>query len=155
MSKFPLDILRKYVFPHTKSDDPDVLLGAAFGEDVALTKIGDVILASHVDPIVGASANIGWLAVHVACNDIATSGIAPRWILLLVLVPNMEDVGLLQSIMSDAQRAASELQVSIVGGHTGYSAGLSRPLAAVTAFGTLSDRQPIYTGVPVLGSRYL
>ena len=33
--------------------DPDVVLGGGFGED---------ILASHVDPIIGAIGNIGWLA---------------------------------------------------------------------------------------------
>jgi len=41
---------------------------------------------------IGAIGNIGWLAVHVACNDVATAGIPPRWLLLLVLVPSMEDV---------------------------------------------------------------
>jgi len=155
MSKFPLDILQKAVFPYAESQDPDVLLGAAFGEDVALTKVGNCILASHVDPIVGAISNIGWLAVHVACNDIATSGIAPRWILLLVLVPRLEDVDLLQSIMRDARKATSELSISIIGGHTGYSAGLSRPLVAVTALGTLVDREPIYTGGAQHGDRIL
>ncbi|MGD8522593.1 MAG: hypothetical protein PVF56_15705, partial [Desulfobacterales bacterium] len=74
MSKFSLDVLEKRVFPFTSTDDPDVILGAAFGEDVALTQIGGDILISHVDPIIGAIGNIGWLAVNVACNDVATSG---------------------------------------------------------------------------------
>jgi len=82
MSKFSLEVLKRRVFPFTQADDPDILLGAAFGEDVALTRVGGDILASHVDPIVGAIGDIGWLAVHVACNDIATSGIPPRWIQL-------------------------------------------------------------------------
>ncbi|BCO31265.1 hypothetical protein TspCOW1_13680 [Thiohalobacter sp. COW1] len=42
-----------------------MILGASFGEDVALTRVGDDILVSHMDPIVGAIGNIGWLAVHV------------------------------------------------------------------------------------------
>ena len=87
MSKFSFDVLKRRVFPYTATDDPDVILGAAFGEDVALTRVGDDVLVSHVDPIVGAVGKIGWLAVHVACNDIAASGIVPRWVLLLVLVP--------------------------------------------------------------------
>ena len=77
MSKFSLDVLNRCVFPLLKSDDPDVVLGAEFGEDVALTRVGGDILASHVDPIVGAVQGIGWLAVHVACNDIATCGAPP------------------------------------------------------------------------------
>jgi len=50
MSKFSLDVLERCVFPFVKTEDPDVLLGAAFGEDVALTRIGGVVLVSHVDP---------------------------------------------------------------------------------------------------------
>lgn len=145
MSKFSLDVLEKCVYPFTGTRDPDVLLGASFGEDIALTRVGSDILASHVDPIVGAIGNIGWLAVHISCNDIATSGIPPRWILVLVLVPNPEDEELLFEIMKDINRAAEEIDVSVIGGHTGYSSGISRPLVSVTALGTASGRIPVRT----------
>ena len=145
MSKFSLDVLNKRVFPFVGSSDPDVLLDATFGEDVALTRIGGDILASHVDPIVGAVGNIGWLAVHVACNDIAASGVCPRWILLLVLVPGADETELLEQIMRDASRAAAELNVGIIGGHTGYSSGISRPVVSVTALGVASGRKPLRT----------
>jgi len=42
MSKFSLDVLQKRVFPFTKTEDPDVILGAVFGEDVALTQVGGI-----------------------------------------------------------------------------------------------------------------
>jgi hydrogenase expression/formation protein HypE len=155
VSKFSLDVLQRRVFPFVEAGDPDVILGAAFGEDVALTRVGGDILVSHVDPIVGAIGSIGWLAVHVACNDIATSGIPPRWIQLLVLVPRMEDEELLEQIMRDASRAAGEIGASIIGGHTGYSAALSRPLVAVTALGTASGREPVRTGGARAGDHVL
>jgi hydrogenase expression/formation protein HypE len=155
MSKFSLDVLQRCVFPFTASDDPDVILGATFGEDVALTRVGGDILVSHLDPIVGAIGNIGWLAVHVACNDIATTGIPPRWILPLVLVPRPEDEGLLQRIMRDADRAAREIGVSIIGGHSGYSANLARPLVAVTALGTAEGRAPLRTRGARVGDQVL
>jgi hydrogenase expression/formation protein HypE len=145
VSKFSLDVLEKRVFPFVGSSDPDVLLKATFGEDVALTKVGGDILASHVDPIVGAVGNIGWLAVHVACNDIASSGIRPRWVQLLVLVPGEEETELLEQIMRDASRAAEDLGVAIVGGHTGYSSGISRPVVAVTSLGVAAGRVPLHT----------
>lgn len=34
MSKFSLEVLNKYVHPYLKCHDPDVILGAVFGEDV-------------------------------------------------------------------------------------------------------------------------
>jgi len=155
MSKFSLDVLEKRVFPFVGNNDPDIILGAAFGEDVALTRIGGDVLVSHVDPIVGAISNIGWLAVHVACNDIATSGAPPRWILLLVLVPALDDEDLLEQIMRDASRAAKEIGVSIIGGHTGYSSGLSRSLVAVTAMGTASGRKLVRTSGAQTGDHVL
>jgi hydrogenase maturation factor len=145
VSKFSFDVLEKCVYPFTKTMDPDVLLGASFGEDIALTRVGNDILVSHVDPIVGAIGNIGWLAVHISCNDIATSGVPPRWILVLVLVPNPEDEELLRKIMQDINRAATEVGVSIIGGHTGYSSGISRPLVAVTTLGTADGRTLVRT----------
>jgi len=39
MSKFSLEVLERRVFPFIETEDPDVILGAAFGEDVAL-KLG-------------------------------------------------------------------------------------------------------------------
>jgi hydrogenase expression/formation protein HypE len=145
VSKFSLEVLNRIVFPHFHSEDPDILQGAVFGEDVALTRVGGDVLVSHVDPIVGAVQNIGWLAVHVACNDIATTGAPPQWIQLLVLVPLQDDEALLEEIMRDVAKAAEETGTSIIGGHTGYSAALTRPLVAVTALGTMQGRQPVLT----------
>jgi hydrogenase expression/formation protein HypE len=122
---------------------------------MALTRIGGDVLVSHVDPIVGALGNIGWLAVHVACNDVATSGALPRWILLLVLVPTLDDEDLLEQIMRDADRAAKEIGASIIGGHTGYSSGLSRSLVSVTALGTASGRRLVRTRGAQIGDHVL
>jgi hydrogenase expression/formation protein HypE len=144
MSKFALDVLERCVFPFAApTADPDVLVGAAFGEDAALTRVGDGVLVSHVDPIIGAIEGIGWLAVHVACNDVATTGVAPRWLQVLVIVPRQEDEALLAQIMQDVGRAAREVGASVIGGHTGYSAGVSRPLVAVTAFGAAPTGAPL------------
>jgi len=155
MSKFTLEVLQQYVYPHFQVSDADVFLGSSFGEDVALTRMGGSLLASHMDPIVGAVNHIGWLAVHVACNDIATCGAAPRWLQLLVLVPGKEDVVLMARIISDAARAARETGATIVGGHTGYSAALSRPLVAVTALAPLEGKEPVLTRGGKYGDRIL
>ncbi|MFW5714207.1 MAG: AIR synthase family protein [Brevefilum sp.] len=145
MPKFPLHALQHSVYSQFQSDDKDVVVGSAFGEDVALTRVGDDLLASHLDPIEGAVQDIGWLAVHVACNDIATCGARPRWIQLLVMVPRGDEIALLETIMGDVSRAAKEVGAVIIGGHTEYSDNLSRPLVAVTAFGLLEGKEPVLT----------
>jgi hydrogenase expression/formation protein HypE len=67
----------------------------------------------------------------------------------------MEDVELLERIMRNAGRAAEEIGASIIGGHTGYSAGLFSPLVAVTALGTASGRELVPTGGANVGDRVL
>jgi hydrogenase expression/formation protein HypE len=57
--------------------------------------------------------------------------------------------------MRDASRAAGEIGASIVGGHTGYSASLSRPLVAVTALGTVSGHEMVLTGGAHVGDQVL
>ncbi len=146
MSKFSLETLMECVYPFTKTNDDDsVILGSTFGEDVALVQIGNDILLSHVDPIVGAVSGIGWLAMHVSCNDIACSGIPPKWAQILILVPNKEDTELVKTIMTDAAKAAEEIGVSIIGGHTGYSSGISRPVVAVTAMAPAGNHRTVGT----------
>lgn len=34
MSKFSLDVLKRRIFPFVEAHDPDIILGAVFGEDV-------------------------------------------------------------------------------------------------------------------------
>ena len=147
MAKFSFEVMQECVYPFTvkESEDPDVILGSAFGEDVAVTRVGDDLLLSHVDPIVGAVNGIGWLAVHVACNDIAASGIKPRWIQLLVMLPSQEDTNDLKQIMCDAARAARSLNVTIIGGHTEASNGLKRPLVAATALAPACGKRVVRT----------
>ena len=78
MSKFSLDVLKRCVYSFVGTYDTDVILGSAFGEDVALTRIRGDILVSHVYPIVAANGNIGWMAARILCNDAAPSEIPPR-----------------------------------------------------------------------------
>ncbi len=138
MSKFSREVMNRAVYGplSQQAEDPSVVMGSVFGEDIALVRGGGGrLMASHVDPIVGAAAGLGKLAVHVACNDLAAGGVRPRWIQLLVLVPGRDDGDSLKRIMEEAVSAAGEIGAVIVGGHSGYTSALSRPLAAVTAFG--------------------
>jgi len=155
LSKFSYETLKECVYPYQGAKDPDVLLGPEFGEDVSLTRFGNGILASHVDPIIGAIENIGRLAVHISCNDIATAGIRPRWILTLVLVPDPQDKNLVKEIMQDINTAAQEINVAVIGGHTGYSSGITRPLVSVTALGTSAKQTPIRTSGARIGDHIL
>ena len=154
MSKFSRSVLDRAVYAPLarQKKDPSVVMGSHFGEDIALVDAGGALIASHVDPIVGAAEGIGRLAVHVACNDLASSAIRPRWLQVLVLLPSRGGEALLRSIMDDAVTAADGVGAVIVGGHSGYTSALSRPLVAVTALG-VAEGAVVSTGGAQVGDR--
>ena len=136
VGKIPGELLRKYVLKRLGSYRSDVVVGPREGVDVSvLSAGGDLVVIAHSDPIVGALKKIGWLAVHIACNDVATSGAEPRWILPTILLPEKWSESMVDEITGDIDAAARELGVAVVGGHSGYAAGSSRPIVVVTALG--------------------
>ena len=136
MGKIPGNLLRKYVLSRIGASRRDVIVGPGEGIDVSVMSAGKgAVVVAHCDPIVGALRRIGWLAVHIACNDVATAGVEPKWVLPTILLPEEWSEELLDGITSDIDRAAKELGVAVVGGHTGYAPGVSRPVVVVTAIG--------------------
>jgi hydrogenase expression/formation protein HypE len=80
------------------------------------------------DPVTGTASDIGWLAVHVNANDVACRGARPRWFLCDLLLPEKSNAGLVNTIMKQVDKAAKQVGVAIVGGHTEVTPGLKRPI---------------------------
>jgi hydrogenase expression/formation protein HypE len=130
--------LATIVFPRHGTRRADVLVRAGIGRDAAIVDFGAESAVLSTDPITGAGNNAGWLAVQIGCNDVATAGAEPVGVLVtLLLAPEtaLEDA---QRIMTDAHRAAEELRVEIIGGHSEITAGLPRSIAVVTALGRVA-----------------
>ncbi|RLF07597.1 MAG: AIR synthase, partial [Thermoprotei archaeon] len=115
--------------------DKRVLVGPGVGEDAAIIDMGDRVLVAHCDPITGATRNLGWLAVNVAANDVASKGARPRWLLLALLLREGAERGELEAILSQVDEACRRLGVAVVGGHTELVVGLPRTVAAATVMG--------------------
>jgi len=145
VGKIPGNLLRKYVLRRTGSDRDDVIVGPGEGIDVSvLSAGGDLVIVAHSDPIVGALKRIGWLAVHIACNDVATAGVEPRWVLPTILLPEEWGEDMVDEVTRDVDEAARELGAAVVGGHTGYAVGSRRPIVVVTAIG-IGERGKVLT----------
>ena len=131
--KLPIAAL-KQVLGSIKADglvvQPDV------GVDVGVTTTKGKFLVSSSDPITGALERIGWYAVNISANDVATSGIMPDTINTIALFPEGTSIGEIKSVMSDINRTAAGLGIAVAGGHTEITPGLHRPIVAVTAFGS-------------------
>ncbi len=144
--KVPPKILEKYIFGRIGVFDSRVLVGPGIGEDAAVIDFGDKVLVVHSDPITGASRNIGWLALCVSTNDVATRGAVPRWVSMVILLPEGFNEDLLNNITAEIDEAAKRLGIMIVCGHTEVTPGLDRPILISTAFGEADKNRFVTTG---------
>jgi hydrogenase maturation factor len=94
-----------------------------------VVEVGDRCLVLKTDPITFATDEIGWYAVHINANDIATSCATPKWFLATVLLPaGQATEELARRIMRQMGEACAEIGASLVGGHTEITYGLDRPI---------------------------
>lgn len=126
--KIPSNVLVRNVFHYRGTKDPSVILGSSIGEDAALVSLGEKILVLKTDPVTGATSDMGWLAVHINANDVACRGARPRWFLCDLLLPEKSDSTLIDEIMSQVDKAARQIGVSVVGGHSEVTPGLRKPI---------------------------
>ena len=67
--------------------------------------MGDRYMVVKTDPITFATDQIGWYAVNVNANDVATSGARPLWMLNTVLLPEGKTTpALVESILAQIAR---------------------------------------------------
>ena len=85
--KVSADVLRRLVFPYTGVKSDRVIKGPSIGEDAAVLDMGEKAFIVKANPITGAESRIGWLAVHINANDVATCGARPEWFVATVLLP--------------------------------------------------------------------
>jgi len=143
--------------------DPRVLLGPGIGLDCAVIDLGERMLVIKSDPITFASDAIGWYAVQVNANDIATTGAEPRWFLGTLLMPEGKaSAQMAEEIAGQLFSACRTLGISAVGGHTEVTHGIDHPILAGTLIGEVrrdglvtprgarpGDRLLLPKGVPI------
>ena len=144
--KLPQDVLKRVVFERLGVHSDRVLQGPGVGEDAAVIEMGDRVVVVATDPITGAVGNVGWLAVHINANDVASTGARPLWFLCVTLLPEGNDEGLLEGIMEQIHEACIEVGVALVGGHTETTPGLDRPILIGFMMGEASKEDYVTTG---------
>lgn len=126
----PPEVLERLVFTHLGRENPDLILGPGIGQDASLIRFGDKILVASTDPITGSIEDIGWLAVHINANDVATFGVQPKWFLTSIMLPPGSTESEVGRIMEQIDNAANDLGIAVAGGHTEITKGLDRPIVA-------------------------
>lgn len=144
IGKVPNELLEKIVFGNIRTKRDEVLVRASIGEDTAVMDLGGDLCVLSTDPITGATKELGALAVHVSCNDAATKGAEPVGLLLTILCPENTSEDELELVMKEAGKAASEINVEIIGGHTEVTDAVNRMVLSTTVVARMK-RQDLYT----------
>ena len=128
-------LLEEIVFKNITFKRPEVITRPGIGEDCAVVDFGSYECVMSTDPITAAVGEIGRLAVHISCNDIASNGVEPLGILLAVMLPEGTTEEQVEELMKQAGQASEELGVEIIGGHTEITPAVNKPVIVSTAIG--------------------
>lgn len=150
IGKVPIKVLKEIIFSNIKHRRPEVLVRPGIGEDCAVIDFGKYVCVMSTDPITGAIKDIGSLAVHISCNDIASSGVEPLGVMLTAMAPPGTTKEDLDYVMADANKAAASINVEIIGGHTEITNSVNRMIISATAMGKqLKDKLILTRGAEV------
>ncbi len=155
LGKIPTEVLQKIVFKNLGAKRGDVVLSSSIGEDAAIVKAGNHVLAISSDPITGAEEWLGWLAVHVNANDIATRGVQPLWFNSIILLPKSSSAKLVEKICKQMDKAACQLDVAIVGGHCEVTPGIDHPIVTGCAIGVAENGKYVTCGGARIGDQII
>jgi hydrogenase maturation factor len=144
--KIPIKLLKDIVFKNLGAKRDEVVLGPSPGIDGAAIRIGNKFLIVSMDPITGALERIGWLAVNVNANDVATFGCEPLFFASCILLPEKSGKRILEKISKQMNDAARDLGIAIVGGHCETKPGLKDPIVIGCMMGLTENGKCVTAG---------
>lgn len=125
------------------------------GFDSGVHLIDDKYLVVSTDPCIGVPEKwFGWLLIHYAASDVALFGAKPEFCTINLLGPPSTKPEIFYEIMKQACKAADELEMAIVTGHTGTYHGLTNLAGVCTAYGKV-DKEKLITPGNVKAGDYL
>jgi hydrogenase expression/formation protein HypE len=140
--KLPARLLRKLLESCAAPASSGVVLGPRYGEDAAVIETSGKYLVAKTDPITFTADRIGWYAVNINANDLATMGARPRWFLATFLFPEGHTTeALVEKIFGETLRACRELGITLSGGHTEITVGLDRPIVVGQMLGEVEPHK--------------
>lgn len=143
--KLPQQYLASLLKTYTHLD-ARVVVGPQIGEDAAVIDMGSHYLIAKSDPITFATDQIGYYAVQVNANDIATRGGTPKWFLATILLPEQTTTAaLVEEIFAQLSTACQALGITLIGGHTEITYGIDRPIVSGHMLGEVAKDQLITT----------
>jgi hydrogenase expression/formation protein HypE len=149
--KLDFDDLRDIILNNKTIKRNEVKVRNDVGEDCTVIDFGEYEGIFSTDPITGANENAGKLAVHINCNDIASSGGEPIGILVTILAPVSSSLEEINKVMNEIDEEAAKINVEIIGGHTEVTSAVNKMVISVTVIGKNLKGKSIKTAGAELG----
>jgi hydrogenase maturation factor len=143
--KVPHRLLKRLLSIVTKPGR-EVIVGPSVGEDAFAVGIGETTVVASTDPITFTTEHIGYYAVNVNANDVATMGARPRWFMATALVPPRTSNRVLAGLFSELDKACVDLGIRLCGGHTEVTSAVTRPVVIGAMIGTVLRRKLVRPG---------
>lgn len=124
----------------------EVLLRSGVGEDCAALDFNGEACVLSTDPLTGATENAGSLAVHISCNDVASSGAQPEAMLVTLLIPPDKTLEDIEQVVDELASTADALGIDIIGGHTEVTDAVKRIVISTTVIGRTKSERLITSG---------
>ncbi|SFC44389.1 AIR synthase family protein [Clostridium uliginosum] len=153
--KLDFEDLRKIILDNKTIKRKEVKVRNDVGEDCAIIDFGNCEGIFSTDPITGASKNVGKLAVHINCNDIASAGGEPIAIMITILAPTSSTLDEINQVMSEINEEAAKIGVEIIGGHTEVTTAVNKMVISITAIGKNLIGKSIKTAGAQLGDEII
>ena len=144
VGKLPMELLSR-LLSQVEITDPRVVLGPKLGEDAALIDLGDRLLVAKTDPITFATDLIGWYAVQINANDLASMGAKPLWFMATLLLPEETTPKQVEAIFGQLIGACRDLDIALIGGHTEVTYQLPRPIIVGAMLGEVAKDRVVLT----------
>jgi hydrogenase expression/formation protein HypE len=132
IGKIDFDTFNSFLFKRLGRKDESVLVPPLTGIDAGVIDIGDdKVLIIAEDPIFSIPKQplemFGWYTVHIGASDVAVMGVKPRYMTYTLLMPPETSDEDFRIIVDSIHKTALELEITVVGGHTGYYPGFAAP----------------------------
>jgi hydrogenase expression/formation protein HypE len=142
MGKLSSDKLQKMLSCIKK--DERVLVPPMIGYDAGVHLLDGKYVVVATDPCIGVPMeHFGWLLINYAASDVALFGAKPQFTTITLLGPKLTNPEAFELAMRQTCKAAEELEIAIVRGHTGMYEGINDLVGVCTVYGTVASESLI------------
>ncbi|MDP6603811.1 MAG: AIR synthase related protein [Rhodospirillales bacterium] len=116
------------------------------GEDAAAVRVEGGTLVVATDPITLTGRDVAAHAVVVNANDVAVTGVRPRWFLCAVMLPAGTTADDVRALFAAMHEALERTGATLLGGHTEVTKAVTQPVVVGQMLGLRADGAFIRTG---------